>query len=330
MSLIEGAPDGKSLIDGLPRTAVQALYHAVTGKTENLSKWLNGNVLISFSSIKSLYNMLCEQIQHYDLLAEQTVTIVTTDEEDRKVGYSSWARFEKLQAESQKITSDVSIKIEFVAKLPNTETPQRCIINVTLDSALPVIFNNRKEESFEPPLGFLIFMSSSWRSVNVSIDFVDYLLAKNFLSIVEEWFKSLPKIKSSKINIAILKNSRTITSISSQMGRTGAALFLIGYYSFSNGAFDPKTLIAVSSISLFIWSLVSVMINFVNRKIRKRAMQGVVPTAIILCNRDQQAFDEIANDSRLAGKTAAIFVGSNVTALAVNILASYIFSYLHG
>lgn len=330
VSSIEGAAEGRSLVDGLPRTAIQALYHALTGKTENMSKWLSGNVVITYDSVKSLYSMICEQIQHYDILAKETVTIVVTDSEDRKVTYSSWERFEALQAQSLKVTSDISMKIEFVAKLPNTDKPQRCVINIMLDSSLPVVDSHRKEASFDPPFEFFLFMANDWRTVNVSIDFVDFLLAKNFLSIVEEWFKNFDKTGFSKINKILIKYNRIITSATFQSGRIGAALFLLTYYVLTRAQPDTKTLIILSGIALVIWSLLVVITSEVDRVTRRRVAKAIVPTVILISEIDQKTYQGILDDSRTATGTLARFLGSNIFAILINIIASYIFVRIHG
>jgi hypothetical protein len=76
-------------LDSLPKTALQAIYHAVTGKTESMSKSLRGNVLVTSADFDRLYQMLREQMGHYTLLAEPTVTVVVKCDSSRTVTYSS-------------------------------------------------------------------------------------------------------------------------------------------------------------------------------------------------------------------------------------------------
>ena len=56
------------IIDKVPHAALQALYHAVTGKTENLSKSLNKNVLVGFDDICQLHARIEQQLEHYVLV----------------------------------------------------------------------------------------------------------------------------------------------------------------------------------------------------------------------------------------------------------------------
>lgn len=99
MGEIGQSDDNFRYLSTLPKTAIQAIYHAVTGKTENLSKWLNRNVIIRQSDVCSLYAMLQDQWNIHPLLSEPTTTIILNDEHDRKVQYSSWSRFQALQVD---------------------------------------------------------------------------------------------------------------------------------------------------------------------------------------------------------------------------------------
>ena len=123
----ENAYDQHLPIDRLPKTALQAIYHAVTGKTENMTKELKGSVVINYSDIDILYGMVMDQLGHYDPICPPTVTLVVRHAEEKSVTYSSWERFKVLQTHHLDVTSEVIIKFEFVIRLPNTSTDQRCV-----------------------------------------------------------------------------------------------------------------------------------------------------------------------------------------------------------
>jgi hypothetical protein len=60
------AGDSSLPIASLPKTALQAIYHAVTGKTENLARSLTGNVVISSADVDRLYEMLLDQLDIHE------------------------------------------------------------------------------------------------------------------------------------------------------------------------------------------------------------------------------------------------------------------------
>jgi hypothetical protein len=141
--------DGESIavyLDKMPQPALQAIYHAVTGKTERLSDELRRNVVVNFSDIECLHQQICAQISHYALIAAPTVTIVMNYGGGKKEQYSSWERFKFLQTSTTQVTSDISLKYEFLISLPNTPGPQRCVIGIMVDSAALIMAES--ESSF--------------------------------------------------------------------------------------------------------------------------------------------------------------------------------------
>jgi hypothetical protein len=89
----EAVPDFGGIptpVELLPKTALQALYHAVTGKTETYSKTLSNNVIITYREVEQLYLRISQQIGHYELVADPTVTVVVKHSDSKKLQYSSW------------------------------------------------------------------------------------------------------------------------------------------------------------------------------------------------------------------------------------------------
>ena len=108
----------------LPATALQALYHEVTGKTENLTKRLTKNVQIKKDDLDRLVAMLHQQLQHYILPAGPTTTIKLSYHTKQSQLFSSWERFKIRDSATMDITSELVIKFEFLLSLPETQTPQ--------------------------------------------------------------------------------------------------------------------------------------------------------------------------------------------------------------
>ena len=106
VSRISGEDDA-SLVDigRLPKSAIQAIYHAVTGKTERFSKTLKGSVSIHFEDLKRLFDRMQQEIEHLDLLADPTVTVIIKTADSKTMRHSSWEHFEKLQQNTMDVTS---------------------------------------------------------------------------------------------------------------------------------------------------------------------------------------------------------------------------------
>jgi hypothetical protein len=72
-----GSPSSGEVVvlQPLPASAVQALYHAATGKTENLEKQLIKNFIIRKNDLEQLYFKVLQQLEHFEKVAGPTVTV---------------------------------------------------------------------------------------------------------------------------------------------------------------------------------------------------------------------------------------------------------------
>jgi hypothetical protein len=121
-------------VGGLPATAVQALYHAATGKTENLTKQLSKNFIIRESDLNQLYFKIMQQLEHFERVAGPTVTIKVQFDNRESQQFSSWVGFKLSDSGKTEIVSNVVLKFEFVIKLPEVPVPQRYVVNIDLFS----------------------------------------------------------------------------------------------------------------------------------------------------------------------------------------------------
>ncbi|WP_324131914.1 hypothetical protein [Bosea sp. (in: a-proteobacteria)] len=317
-------------IRSLPKTALQAIYHAATGKTENLSKGLSGNVVIKHSDFDRLYRMLIDQTDIYEQVIAPVVTVVVKNANDKTVTYSSWERFLALQVNNHDITSDAVIKIEFVLKLPNTAVSQRCVINIDLDSSLPIIDRGSKNSSNDDGFGFFIlFAQREWKTVQISIDFVDFLVAKAFVNITEEWFSSLEKTPTSKLNESLLSKYEVIRGCLSQSGRIGIAIFLIGYIYFSGSQSESLSrLVYAISVGLLIWAGFSIFDSYISKLLFRRIYKNVIPTVILISEGDNSSYKKITENLNSPSNTIIIFCITIIINILLNVIASYIYAYL--
>lgn len=148
-------------IGSLPRTALEAIYRATTGKTANLTRALRKNVVIYQNDVENLHQKICDQLNHYEILAGPTVTIAVQSANDQKHQYNSWINYSNKQPDNNEITSDITMKYEVLLNLPRYETPQRMTVTINLDSGLPLL-NKKEEETEFFPVIFSDVGSWSW------------------------------------------------------------------------------------------------------------------------------------------------------------------------
>lgn len=331
MTLSETPPESSPTnlaINSLPKTALQAIYHAVTGKTENLSKTISGNVTISSENIESLYQMILDQMGHYRVELDPTTTILVKYDNHDTVTYSSWSRFNTLRVKNFEVTSQVIIKVEFICIMPNTTTPQRCSISIILDSSLPVIKKQPWKTMNPDILRLFVPIHKEWRTVEISIDFVDYLIAKNFCNIIQEWFEKLDSTPSRRFTEALIAWHPTLNSIINQCGRLGMAAFIMTYIIINSSRDILVTDIALASaVALVLWSLFSILSTASRKQIPITILSNIVPSVILLTEGDKKAFKETIDSMKSSGNALINLVFTIIFGIALNIASSYIYSW---
>jgi hypothetical protein len=246
----------------------------------------------------------------------------------KSVTYSSWERFKVLRVNNHDITSDLSLKLEFVIQLPNTPRPQRCIVNVLLDSSLPIIHKHKEKAEEAEALGFLFVIMREWNSVKISIDFVDFLIAKSFTTNVEEWFTTLKKTPIKKYNRFLLRYHDVFRTTLGQFGRIGMAAYLGAYAFFSRG--DLHSLYQITSavsVGLLIWASIVIFETTMMKHLFRRISSNIVPTIILLTDADDSAYTDVREALNSPVNTLFGFIGTIALSLTLNVLASYLFTY---
>lgn len=319
--------DANLPLASLPKTALQAIYHAVTGKTENLSRTLSGNVVITGRDVDRLYEMLLDQLDIHQKVIAPTVTVVVKQKQSKSVTYSSWERYTALRTNNHDVTSELLLKLEFVIQVPNTPTPQRCVVNVNMDSSLPVIQGQSKSYDQEA-LGFLLMLRRDWQTVEISIDFVDFLIAKSFSGAVEEWFSTLKKTPVKKFNEAVLRSFETIRTLMFQVGRVGMAFFIGAYIWFAPKEVTVAQAALASSVGLLLWVLFAVVHAPISKWLFRRLQLNVVPSVILLTDADERVYGEVTASLNSPVITIGAVIFSVVMSVVVNVGSSFIYAYM--
>lgn len=317
----------QNIIGNLSKSAIQALYHAVTGKTETLSKEFSKNVIITSDDIDRLYHMMNDQFSLYPSVVIPTTTVVVKNKNGKSTQYSTWERYTHLRVNNHEITSDFSLKFEMLIHLPDTATPQRCVVNITIDSSLPIIADDDHRSNMDEIFPFFFLIRSEWRTLLVSIDFVDFLVARSFISTTEEWFNSLPKTPQRNFSKFLMSNINIIRSTLSQSGRIGMASFLAGYAYFVDPNFIYiENLILAGSFGLFIWSTLFIIEISIFKIISRRIMKNIIPSVIILSEADKSEYSRIISQINSPELTALGFILSVSGSILLSVLSSYIYT----
>ena len=173
----------------------QDIYHQITGKTEKISKSYKNNLLIDFEEIKQL-NIKVLQLADIHHVIGKNESIVIYYDNDRKEEFTSFERFEKYNSSKNKATLNLILKYNFLIQLPELPNPQAYVLTIKLNSRLAMIETLEREAPAFIPYGIFAFMHRN--SAEISIEYIDYVIARGFIETFDEWVNGCHSIAINK------------------------------------------------------------------------------------------------------------------------------------
>jgi hypothetical protein len=242
------APNGFLIQGSEAYKIAQAVYHTVTGKTETVSKRFSENYKIGFEDIKQLHAKCTQMCTQWEVI-EQNENITVYHVDDNKEVFTSVDRL-KLYDQSQ--TSPIeSITYEYNAllKLPDMAKPQPYKITVRMASRIALM---RKTESEGPsPLIMRFFRGGV---INLDIEYVDYVVARNMISTLDSWVREIEVTKKNRILSSFQRYSHWVPKIS------GLLLLLLATMS---AVFSADTIVTASTANSLLAKFLIASFGFV-------------------------------------------------------------------
>ncbi|MGD1826410.1 hypothetical protein A203_13960 [Chromobacterium violaceum] len=180
--------DGESPV---PLKIYQDIYQQITGRTEQIRKRYSENLLMEMQDIEQLNHHILQLCDIHNVIASNVVVSVF-HEKERKEQFTSFERFRLYNANSTSPTVSLVIKYSFSIIPGGLERPQEYSLTIRLISRVAMM---KKIEQDAPP--FAIFQVVNLFSLNtaeVTVDYVDYVIARGFLEAFEEWVDGCRKI----------------------------------------------------------------------------------------------------------------------------------------
>jgi hypothetical protein len=314
------------VLNHVPASTLQAIYHAVTGKTENLEKRFTKNFVVRKRDLDQLYLKVLQQLEHFERIAGPTVTIKVSFHNGENQQFSSWERFKIFDSGKIEIVSDVVIKFEFIITLPESLKPQRYIINIDIDSRLPVV-SDGDNDSYAL---FRFMRLDEIPSLHVSIDFIDYLCAKNFMQIVEDWFNTLEE--SPRWNWGQwfgMSLPFTWRNIFTKFANVGAASFIALYAYLKGGALgDAAQIVYLGAVAIIIWTVCNLICSTMGNRFESVLSKKVIPATILLTVGDERAFDRIKKRAGTVVPKMTCYIFGTLGTLLLNVIAGFIYAWI--
>lgn len=164
----------------------QDCYHQITGRTEQIKKRYQDDLLIDFSALEQLNHKIMQLCEVHNIVANNEV-ISIFHEKERKEQFTSFERFKIYNSNSVSPTVSTVIKYNFSIIPPNLQQPQEYIITIHLTSRVAIA--EQMKEEIPPFMRARFFRLMSDNTAEITIDYVDYVIARSFLEAFDEWVK---------------------------------------------------------------------------------------------------------------------------------------------
>jgi hypothetical protein len=179
----EGSSPGHSV----SMKALQAIYNEITGKSEELSKRYEKAFQISFADLEQLHAKIEQACEQYNIESRnETITLYLVD--DTKEQFSSFERFRIYNKSSTSAVESVLVKYNLLIILPKTRRAQSYTLSVRITSQI-TLMRRMREEISRLPSGLIRLMGV--QTAVVTVGYVDYMVARNLLTICDGWFDSI-------------------------------------------------------------------------------------------------------------------------------------------
>ena len=317
------------VIDRVPASAIQALYHAATGKTENLHKRLIKNFIVRKPDLEQLYFKVLQQLDHYERVAGPTITVKVSFHNHEHQQFSSWERFRLFDSSKAEIVSDVVIKFECLIRLPEQLDPQRYVLNVDIDSKLPVVVDADNEVNTQFGLFGMFFGLEKIPSLDISVDFIDYLCAKNLVQIVEDWFNTLEESPTPKWYAKLSNLPFNWRFMFNRVANIGAAAFIALYaYLNGNALQKPVHIVYLGSVTIVAWTLSTLLCTHLGHLFGSMISKSLIPATVLLTTGDDRAFNKIRDRARTVVPKMVLYGLTVVGTVFLNVLASGLYAWM--
>lgn len=223
---------------------LQNIYHELTGKSEEISKFYDESFHFTFGDFKQLNHRVRQICEQYNICSSNCAVNVFYVN-DTKDTFSSFERFEAFNAGSTSAVESILLTYNFLIILPKLNQPQSYTVSIRVASSV-AIERKMNEFMFEVPKIFKLMGGP--RTAVVSVKYIDYAVARTVLNTIDEWFMALAKSRSGTTWKFVRKHTDWIPLVTRYVAGLSAAIvmyFLVPYYLSSSSSLTQLAQFAI-------------------------------------------------------------------------------------
>lgn len=338
---IEGGDPGADMSAGstefvavAPRESLKSVFYMLAGKPDSILKVFTRPIVVSFEDLVELNDEICDKLRNYQQEGVVATVDITYDNNITKQ-FGTWQEFQEHKWTGPEVTQALSMKWDFLVKLPLYHLPQRHTLSVRIASIV------RPAEMFQYLLSTdpeeLDRFEFDSAPVSCRIDFINHRLSQELVQIIEQWNKARGQADVHTSLYTKLKKHCTAVERSLQYAFPITVTFVAASVLWTlTRDLDPNASVSLGGMRLLMWWLLASGVSIVLANEVSKWLAGRVRSAIENYGRytvfemtrgDKNKKDELTQSNQ---RTAQRFFINCGVALALNLIAAVIGAFLFG
>jgi hypothetical protein len=170
---------------------LQQIYSELTGKSESISKYYDDPIRLTFDDIEQIHHRILQTWEQYNVISS-TCSFTVYYLRNTKDQFNTLDRLRFQIGSGSEPVESLLLKYEFLIILPNLTKPQTYSVSIRVVSRLAL--ERRMREGMYSPFSLPRFIRLMGKHTgSVEITYADYSVARNFLSVIDDWFKTIPR-----------------------------------------------------------------------------------------------------------------------------------------
>ncbi|MBK5970727.1 MULTISPECIES: hypothetical protein [Thiorhodovibrio] len=179
---------------------MQSIYNEITGKTEEIAKMYTRPFHITIADLEQLNAKILQLYEQYSI-ASANCNVHVYYAEDTRERFSSFERFRAYDQSRLEPMQSLSLEYNFLVVLPKLKKPQSYKVEINLESRVST-YSDRKNQ-----LPMALWRLIGHRTATVSVEYIDYVVARTFLDVTDRWIKGVPAQETPKALKVALKHA---------------------------------------------------------------------------------------------------------------------------
>lgn len=238
------------IISTMPKESLKSLLYIVAGRQDSNIKLFRRAIVLTHNDIIELNMLIQEKLQQFDTYAAITAVDLMY-KKNRAIQFGTWAEFIEHNWKTPLVTESITVKWDFMIKLPHYPIPQRHTLTVKLLGSMNPFLMLQAVFSKDPDELSEIEMESA--PVICRVDFINHLLSDELINIVQKWVDSRKDAPTISTTSAWLKGHKEpIARVVRYSLPVLIAFLSAAFFYRSTRVFDPT---APATVELLVFSM---------------------------------------------------------------------------